>query len=171
MGWLFSRDLTREKLIKERTADWENANGKGRCIAHCTRGNCLWKVVEFTYFDETKGKTRYIGLDLIEPRKGEGWGYKDMDESCHPYYYTCPLQYLNMVPVANSEWRAGVLQYHARMQAVDNLKIGDTITLVNSSIKQITITGRVKRTWVGVHNGISYRIPKRLIGEKIISPD
>jgi hypothetical protein len=40
-----------------------------------------------------------------------------MDESVFPYYFSCPLKYLEMVPLeqygGNAEWRKGVQEYHA----------------------------------------------------------
>ena len=40
-----------------------------------------------------------------------------MDESVHPFFYSCPLGYLEMVPIetsgGNPEWRVGVRAYHA----------------------------------------------------------
>ena len=36
----------------------------------------------------------------------------------HPYFYSCPLSYLEMVPIehfgGNEEWRVGVRSYHQR---------------------------------------------------------
>ena len=32
----------------------------------------------------------------------------------HPYYYTCPLSYLDLAPEQSADWRAGVRAYHAR---------------------------------------------------------
>ena len=41
-----------------------------------------------------------------------------MSESVHPYFYYCPLGYLDMVPLevygGYAEWRELVRQYHAR---------------------------------------------------------
>ena len=58
-------------------------------------------------------------------RKWNRWGYKDMEESMHPYYYSCPLSYLELVPIdqygGNAAWRAGVQQYHA-LQAEKRLQ-------------------------------------------------
>ena len=47
-------------------------------------------------------------------RSGGQWGYKPLDESMHPYYYSCPLSYLDLAPEQSAEWRAGVRAYHAR---------------------------------------------------------
>jgi hypothetical protein len=68
----------------------------------------------------TQPVERWITCDLLRHRKDYGWGYKDMDESLHPCYYSCPLGYLKMVPIeqygGNVEWRSGVQAYHARQQ-------------------------------------------------------
>lgn len=130
MGWLFQPGSTRKGLIAERTIGWERTTPDGMsvksaCIAHCYRGGVfrgvLWTVWERTF--EKNGQAvqpseRWIGCDLIEYSKSdEGWGYKDMEESMHPCFYSCPLMYLTMVPVvANEEWRQGVRNYHARQQ-------------------------------------------------------
>jgi len=66
--------------------------------------------------EQERPTERWIGCDLLDYSKAdEGWGYKDMEEGMHPYFYSCPLKYLALVPaVASEEWREGVRQYHAR---------------------------------------------------------
>lgn len=68
---------------------------------------------------ETQPTERWIGCDLMRHQKDYGWGYKDLDEICGPYYYSCPLKYLDLVPIetygGNDEWRENVRQYHARI--------------------------------------------------------
>ena len=43
-----------------------------------------------------------------------------MEEEMHPYYYSVPLGYLNMVPIetygGNAEWRECVMANHARLR-------------------------------------------------------
>ncbi len=89
-------------------------------IAHALRGNVLWSVVEMTakaegvHHDLAAGQSpRYIRCDLLE-RSGGQWGHKPLDESMHPYYYSCPLSYLDLAPEQSADWRAGVRAYHAR---------------------------------------------------------
>ena len=118
MGWTTSTQWRNKAEIiadRVRTQTWKQADHDvtDTVIAHCVRGICLWKVHE----RNTGGKVRrYIGLDLIKNfGKDEGFGYKDMDESVQPYYYDCPLKYLDMVPeVSSQEWRDEVTKYHAR---------------------------------------------------------
>jgi len=114
MGWLYTDGQTRKELIQHLTAPWKTPQGSTACLAHCTRGNTLWMVIE-NYRRETGTIHRYIICVLMQ--NYGGWGYKDMDESAHPYYYTCPLKYLRMVPqVQSHKWRRGVLMYHKELQ-------------------------------------------------------
>ena len=53
-----------------------------------------------------------IGCHLLES-EGREWGYKFLVEAEHPYYYSCPLRYLDMAPVQSSEWRERVHRFHA----------------------------------------------------------
>lgn len=119
MGWLYS-SYSRSELIHDLIQPEEHPKASIRVIAHTLRGNVLWSVVEVTakvegvHKDLAPGESiRYIRCDLLQ-RSGGQWGYKGMDESVHPYYYTCPLSYLDMAPVQSSEWREGVRAYHAR---------------------------------------------------------
>lgn len=132
MGWLFTAGSTRRQLIAERTEDWTREGAEGvtvttTCLAHCYRGNVysgvLWAVWERTFTKEgaeVQPTERWITCDILRYQRDFGWGYKDMEESMHPYYYSCPLGYLDLVPLevygGNKEWREGVRSHHARRQ-------------------------------------------------------
>lgn len=130
MGWLFTPGSNRKELIAERVQGWKRTSPDGlnvtsACIAHCYRGGTyrgvLWTVWERTFEkdgQEAQPTERWIGCDLLEYSKSdEGWGYKDMEESMGPYYFSCPLSYLDMVPVvANESWREGVRRYHEKQK-------------------------------------------------------
>ena len=81
-------------------------------------GDVLWTVVRVTakqagVMGLAAGESVcYIGCHLLESSGGD-WGYKSLDESVHPYYYSCPLRYLDMAPVQSSEWRERVHRFHA----------------------------------------------------------
>lgn len=131
MGWLFRQDITRKELIADRTNSWKRQVGETlvqtECLAKCFRGGfsgVLWAVWERRFLKdgkEVEPRQRWITCDLIQYRRDSGWGYKDMDESMHPYYFSCPLKYLNMVPIdefgGNVEWRAEVMKHHERRRA------------------------------------------------------
>ena len=119
MGWYFSPQ-SRSELIAELIAPQETERASVKVIAHALRGNVLWSVAEVTakvegvHRELAPGQSlRYIRCDLLE-RSGGQWGCKPLDESMHPYYYSCPLSYLDLAPEQSADWRAGVRAYHAR---------------------------------------------------------
>ena len=118
MGWYFSRQ-TRDQLIRELTTPRKSEQIRSEVIAHTLRGNVLWSVFRVTaskagVFGLKEGEsTTFIRCDLLKGSQGE-WGYKPLDESMHPYYYSCPLAYLEMAPVRSEAWREGVRAYHRR---------------------------------------------------------
>lgn len=123
MGWFGSR-MTRSELIADLTSvsvyEDEDFSCERITIKHCYRGNAhsgiLWSVVEAKVTKVDKLTTRrYIHCDLMRYVDGQ-WSYKPMVEAAHPYYYSCPKKYLQLVPddAPNTcaEWRAKVREYH-----------------------------------------------------------
>jgi len=129
MGWLYIAGISRRDLIADNTTNWERTKEDGTiikstCLAHCYRGGIfsgvLWSVWEQTSLKEeqpVEQPQRWIVCDLLRCDGGE-WGYKELDESMHPYFYSCPLGYLQLVPLdrfgGNTQWRSLVKKYHAQ---------------------------------------------------------
>ncbi|EMI1673020.1 hypothetical protein FA278_20355 [Pseudomonas aeruginosa] len=131
MGWLFS-SRTRSELIRDLTQPEDHTHAHVRVIAHTLRGNVLWSVTEVTaktegvHSDLAPGESiRYIRCDLLQRRDGE-WGYKAMDESMAPYYYSCPLRYLDMAKELSPAWREKVRAHHARRRQSVTAMAGGT---------------------------------------------
>ena len=131
MGWLFRQDITRKELIAERTESWERKSEEtivhSECLAKCFRGGgfsgVLWAVWERRFIkdgEDIEPQQRWITCDLIQYRRDSGWGFKDLDESMGPYFWSCPIKYLNMVPIeefgGNAEWRKEVIEHHQRQR-------------------------------------------------------
>jgi hypothetical protein len=154
MGWLFTHGATRSDIIKSRIKTEENETRRYETLKHCLVGNVLWTVNRITV-KETGEEKLFIGCDLLRAQRGYGWGYKDMEESSHPFYYSCPLAYLEMVPEKCAAWREGVRKYHRK------LVVGQTYKLANCRIPEITITSL--RPLCGQYGGLTYRIRKALI--------
>ena len=129
MGWLFKTGISQQELIAENTKGWERARDDGTviqsaCLAHCYRGGVfsgvLWSVWERTFVkdEQLEPPQRWIICDLLRYADG-AWGYKDMEESMHPHFYSCPLGYLILVPIeqfgGHAEWRELVRQYHTHI--------------------------------------------------------
>ena len=162
MGWLFTHGASKADVIKDLITTEENDKRRWQRLAHCIRGNVLWAVVELTFKQEEERRQEcFIACYLLQKSEGCGWGYKEMSESMYPYYFSCPLKYLDMVPVANSDWRADVRAYHQRRNR--KVEIGQKIGLVNASIPWVVITS--KRPLQGSHDGRRYRVPRRMLGE------
>lgn len=102
MGWTFVSNIhSRKDLIQYLNKRTYSDPIDGKCIKFCVRGNVLWSIWEL-FNKETQITKRFIGCDLMQNGGREGWGYRDMEESCHPYYYTCPLSYFDLVPLEGS---------------------------------------------------------------------
>ena len=148
MGWYYSAAwATRKDVIAELTKGCDTENVTAKALKHCYRGNAwsgvLWTVVEIEQ-KETGKKERYIACDLIRYSNVSpaGFGYKPLDESMGPYYYSCPLGYLDMVTeVKNQNWRDQVEAYHAKRKAKFPLRIGLKVKLTDDcNIPEVTIT-------------------------------
>lgn len=128
MGWTYPYGVDRKQLIAQRVEGWERVTGemlvRSTCLKHCYRGGVfsgvLWSVWERTFTkdgDEVQPSERWIQCDLLRCDRGE-WGYKDMEESMFPYYFSCPLSYLELVPIdrygGNADWREQVAEHHRR---------------------------------------------------------
>jgi hypothetical protein len=111
MGWTFVRQ-TRDQLIRELLAPQASERACCEVIDHTLDGDVLWTVVRVTarqagVMGLAAGESVcYIGCHLLESSGGD-WGYKSLDESVHPYYYSCPLRYLDMAPVQSPSGASG----------------------------------------------------------------
>lgn len=123
MGWFCRHGSSRKSTIEEVTRGWEDSKtGRGlRFVAKQFKGSpfkgVLYAVGQpYTQGKEEDPKDRFILVVLLEYwKKPGGWAYKDMEESAHPYCYSCPMKYLDMAPtVANREWRNYVKAYWER---------------------------------------------------------
>jgi hypothetical protein len=151
MGWLYQYEMTRRSdIITDRTKTWDSRTFENdaetyrvtKCLKHCYRGNSfagiLWTVRETTVYnsktDEVIETVRWIGCDkLAYCRRDECWGYKDMEESMGPGYYSCPLSYLEMTPPYDNDWarkwREQVREYHNRRKPSFKPKVGTYVIL------------------------------------------
>lgn len=112
MGWDFAQGYKKKDVIADLTRGWESETSKCACLQSCVRGNVLWAVMETT--NKVTGQVaKWIACNLLGAEKGFGWGSKNMSEAEFPYYFSCPLGYLDLVPVECAEWRGKVREYHA----------------------------------------------------------
>lgn len=168
MGWIFTQGATRADTIDRCIRFQENEHGRWTTLAHCTKANVLWAVIEWHRKDT--GQTQaFIGCFLLARHKGYGWGYKDLSESMGPYYYSCPLAYLDMAPEADAAWRQKVREWHARGSR--KVEVGDVWSLCNSRVRMVEIVCVRPLRGRGKHDGVLYRIPRKLLEDKLSPTD
>jgi len=166
MGWYYTHDATRSDIITELTEERVTEDRVYRTHRKCLRGNTMYALHETGKPGETK---KWIGVYLLQRGTSDnpGWGYKPMDETMEPYYYACPVSYLDEADEPVSEgakrWREAVRE-KAAARAAKKPKTGETWSLVGCLIKEVTIISL--KPLRGRGNGTTYRIKRSLLGEK-----
>lgn len=174
MGWTFTYGATRRQVIDE-LVPTERVGEDGRIfrtLRHCCRGNVLYTLHE----SGMPGATRkWIGVYLLQRDRDGSWGYKDMDESMGPNYYTCPVNYLDEAddPVNEfaTNWRAKVRTFAVQKTAQNakKPKVGEVWSCLGTNCKRIRIA-KVEGRRIEAFNltgGGYFRIPKKLLGERM----
>lgn len=135
MGWIFStRPATKAAFVKQLLHE-QFSDGRWELIDQSLRGNNLWTLVR----PSAEESGPFIVLFRLQRQDG-CWGYKDMDESMGPYYYDCPLGFLDRAPEPEGHnrnhggtgrtWRDHVRDYHAsQRQRQPRPRVGDVIRL------------------------------------------
>ena len=164
MGWLITQGQTKAELIEHLTEGDANLRTHRKCV----RGNVLWTIQENLKYP---GLGRFIVAYLMVHDPGYGWGYKPVDESMGPADLSCPVSYLDEVPVPNSEfaapWRERVRRRHADKQRLKRMvaaaSIGDQVTLTEGCVPH-TVTLTSRKPLIGqADNGSCWGIPRRCI--------
>lgn len=166
MGWLFSTAWNSKKAVVDHLC---NENGL-HTIAKTVRGNVLWAVQDVKEAGAPNGKP-FIMCYLLGKERGDGWGYKDMDEGMGPCYYTCPVSYFDLVPAPPNEcareWRDKVRRALAASKATketaSKLKPGDVVQLHDGCQPPQVRIKKVGRSVIGEYQGSLYRVKPALI--------
>ena len=147
MGWTSSAEWQTKKQLVSYLVNPDYWGKYYAVLKHSEQDNNLWVLVEHT--NEAGTKKVFIALYLLSHfGGGEGYGYKDMDETCGPNELNCPKQFIleaeKSGPGHNQwarDWREKVLKYHAakakKGKAVAALKAGDDVELYG---EQYTLT-------------------------------
>ena len=120
-----------------------------------------------------KFKTGLCSIILIDTKKRNGFniGYKNMDETMHPYFYNCPKKLLDSLKDTENEdannWRANCHKAIANREKAKSLKEGDVIkfskpfsfVIDGIGIKEDTYTVGKRKTLYSKSYGFKARIP------------
>lgn len=165
MGWLHGWE-SRAALVKHLCEEPRTY----KTLAHKTTQedgqSILWAVHEVLKDSDAEkclGK-RFIACYLMDGRGNDRYkyGYKGMEESMGPYFYSCPITYLDMAPeVTCPVWRDKVKAHHARMSR--EFQVGDILKLVpGCTPRQIEVTSTKPLRGRG-EDGILYRVNRCLV--------
>ncbi len=119
MGWLYSCGASKKDVIQDviKKQSWVSSHtgytNVVDTLKYVVRGNVVWTVKQCSQDtgDIVYTKNPFIVCYLLGKQKDYGWGYKDIEESMGPFYYSCPLSFLKDVPVTNQGWRDNVVKY------------------------------------------------------------
>jgi len=170
MGWLYlyecdTKASIREHILRDLTSD--NEHGTRRVLKHRTVGNHLWLAYESVPKSPEYKPVRCVVLCLLAKDKGH-WGYKDMDETMHPYFYDCPNAIVEATGPTTHEqalkWRAKVDEYHAQKKAKRELfkkvKVGVVVELKGCTPNTFRVSNLAPFQGYEVTTGRLYRLKK-----------
>jgi len=166
VGSYFTNGATRADVIAELTEEKISEDRIFRTLRKCFRGNTMYALHESGKPGEV---SKWICVYLLI-RGGEyHWGYKPIEESMGPYYFDCPVSYLDEADATTSqsaiEWRAEVRRLAAIRSSIKP-KVGEVWSLTNGcTVKRIRITSL--RPLRGTFHGTIYKLKKKLLVEKV----
>lgn len=130
MGWTFfsvsDRESTRDILTREfsQRAGYD-ASGEYFPEWAVVKLSIIGRVAYAVIRIDKPGGSEWHGRTILFSRKNGEFGYKDIPEESHPYYYAAPISHINYLdqvsqvdPESNAgKWRAAVRNYHAQRKA------------------------------------------------------
>ena len=116
MGWTFFND-TGETVGAICTREF-TANNPGvvqfSIVDQSTRGSVWYAIARVDRPNETPV---FYGLVWLTSRRGGQFGYKDMDETCGPYYWDMPARLLDQLDKLAPNPPGSALDWRARCRA------------------------------------------------------
>lgn len=169
MGWSYPYSTqTRADLVRYLRRP-ERFNERCELVRACVIGSHHWYLAR-----ERATGQHWIGLDLMQSGRAEGWGYKDMDESVGPNAIDCPLAYL-AAPHAEplgfaAQWRERVRAYHADRQAKPAPVAGAWVSY-GGRVYQLQSPAGPRRGWHVVDVfGLRFRMKARQVSQAKPAP-
>ena len=165
MGWFFCAE-SKDELVETIRKDLRGAGFA--ILGESLRGSRLWVAVNRPIYikeADTWVNENFIVLYLLSKSKDSSWpwGYKDMDEGMHPYYYDCPLRLLDATAPEEgkeeSTWRKAVREHHARKRARPKPEAGMVVTYGREKYR-LNYPIAPRRGWdvTRVRDGMNFRL-------------
>ncbi len=174
MGWLYKYGFTAKDIKADLLAQLGD-----KAVDHGGSGREFYILIKVPVSDQVAdagdGMGRVILVNLIQSGGSDGYGYKDMDEACGPYYFNCPERILAASTCQNKtaiEWREKCREHRNNGNAVRtlvrNLSEGDVVkTTVSGTVKFLRFYNDAKTAFVGkTEDGSIYRYNLRHVSLK-----
>ncbi|TXH41698.1 MAG: hypothetical protein E6Q97_37035 [Desulfurellales bacterium] len=138
MGWLFFHNVRSRSELVKLLRDETNKTPGFEILKSSVTGNHMWSLLQITGKDGKQ--VRLVTLDLLS-KQGDQWGHKTLDESVDPYYYDCPLTYLDKLTEPINEyamnWRSKVRAYWAKRKELPEPCAGMVVTVGGTEYRLI----------------------------------
>lgn len=167
MGTYYTTGATKADIIRELTENYTGGFGTTTTLKKCIKGNVLWTVKKKSFIgndgNECILQQPWIGCYLLSFHDGN-WGYKPLDERMHPYYYNCPLSYLDMCEVECQEWRDKVRDHHKQNNVGRKFEVGKYY-----AIKGYTQVAKIidLKPLTILFGGSEFKVSRKMIGQEI----
>lgn len=155
--------------------------GKYEVLKSSMKGSIYYAAVKKTKFSEPEKATVFAAICMTSVKLKDhfNFSYKDMDETCGPYYYDCPAGILELLSPTNNEyalnWRKKCIEKAEETRnpySLGNLPVGSIVKFkAPFEMKQfkkgeeVTVqkmhVGKVNRWVCG-----SYYYPSKIIGDE-----
>jgi len=142
MGWTFFHD-TGETVGQICTREFQSDNPgvvKFSVVDQSTRGSVWYAIGRI---DRPNEAPVFYGLVWLTSRKQGEFGYKDMDESCGPYYWDMPKRLLDQLDKLAPNPPGCALDWRARCRAKLADKRKNNRIFTPGQLVQFGSTGRV----------------------------
>ena len=116
MGWTFFNDngLSVGEICTREFTSTNPAGDRWSVVDQSTRGSVWYAIGRL---DRVGQPPVFYGLVWLTSRRGGQFGYKDMDESCGPYYWDCPARLLDQLDKLAPNPPGSALDWRARCRA------------------------------------------------------
>lgn len=180
MGWDYIKGVSKAELVKRLVSPKTFAvymATDSSCslvpVRHKVVGSTLWTLQVRESRSPAGVKSRLeITCHLLARKTGFGWGVKSLSAESHPYYYDCPVDYLDYQDDAGRTasycpaWAEKVREYDRKERMV--LRDGQVFTLVNCVVPEVRLAKVSGRVLYGVcQKGKLYKLKRSFLGEEV----
>lgn len=173
MGWTEIFDTphkTRAEMVREELSQAPAPDsGHAWGFEYMTeRGSTVYAVA---WHESNTRPRHYYGMVILTSRRAGFFGYKDMTEDAHPYYYDAPVKMLDMLDRLDpqpteqaAKWRQKCREHQAAKKTRTVWQAGDRIEYGREEYTLKAPAGRA-RGWIVEHHGTTYRLPARALSK------